>query len=477
MSTTQADACLEHICSVDDIFRTQLLPFLSHYDVGRLERVSRTIANKAQRSWRVLMARDFPDVTEMTGPVYSEERQSFDTMQVTHTWKGAYVKWYFWAEWTQWSSTARDLMQAIDLAARLKRVLVSQGVDNVLDSLCPCLSPQYFEKLVSNWKDTGHTGQTLPSSLMAFYSVIGGQQPLQPRSPEQTFFSGLLGSYACYRDFYSMRLLPCAYMFPGQYYIAIGTSAGNPPVVLYVEPCPEDPQGRITIGTSTSTNPVAPGQQHIRVGQGGFLNYLQTYVQHLEAGVYKRVQVIDQSPYSQGIGIFPDAGDTMSCSVTRGIEVRASARWFPIFDQDEDTDHGINFGYSIRIQMLEPTSDRDFDTCQLVSRHWEFMDGNGHVRRVDGQAVVGKQPVLYRENGKPCYVDLGEAGDGYRYRDKVFIYQSQSGPVAGTTHADTNAASVRGTFAFCPGSIANPAGPLFHVTVAPFPLTVPTPFY
>ena len=33
-------------------------------------------------------------------------------------------------------------------------------------------------------------------------------------------------------------------------------------------------------------------------------------------------------------------------------------------------------------------------TAQLISRHWEIVDANGHVEEVKGLGVVGHQPLL-----------------------------------------------------------------------------------
>ncbi len=44
--------------------------------------------------------------------------------------------------------------------------------------------------------------------------------------------------------------------------------------------------------------------------------------------------------------------------------------------------------YHIRI---ENRSDRP---VQLIDRHWEITDGNGAVSIVDGEGVVGEQPVI-----------------------------------------------------------------------------------
>lgn len=34
------------------------------------------------------------------------------------------------------------------------------------------------------------------------------------------------------------------------------------------------------------------------------------------------------------------------------------------------------------------------ETVQLVTRHWQITDANGHVHDVRGEGVIGQQPVL-----------------------------------------------------------------------------------
>lgn len=58
--------------------------------------------------------------------------------------------------------------------------------------------------------------------------------------------------------------------------------------------------------------------------------------------------------------------------------VVAQARWF--------------WSYHIRIE-----NHRD-DPVQLLSRHWKITDGRGGINHVDGDGVVGEQPLL-----KPGY--------------------------------------------------------------------------
>ena len=46
------------------------------------------------------------------------------------------------------------------------------------------------------------------------------------------------------------------------------------------------------------------------------------------------------------------------------------------------------FSYVIRIE------NRSDQTWQLLARHWDIMDALGHEIQVDGDGVVGEQPVI-----------------------------------------------------------------------------------
>lgn len=464
-STTMV-ADLQHICSIDDIFQRHLLPYLTATDLARCEATGSSLQTllRAASAWKILCQRDFAlseegveEEEECLVPIYSPESRSFDRLEKGSDWKLAYEKWNFWRAWTHTGARPTDLIQAIRLWSRFKAWLQQHNLQNILDSLLPCATRQEFD-LFSH--------KELPSSLVAFRSVHYGQAPLRARSPDTEFFAGIFGGYSCYDNFYSMRLLRTGTPQPDhQKYFLLGMSPGNPRMFLFLSPKENDPEGSLIM--SNSPEPFREQSTYAVVGTGGILSYFQTYIERLEAGIFEPAPIIPTMSTSRGISLFPNGGPMLSCAVTRGIEVRASARWFP-----DGRSAALNFGYSLRLRMVEGGG-----TCQLVGRHWAFIDGNGSVRRVDGEGVIGKQPLFFRENGKSGFVDLGLAGDEERYPDTTFYYQSQSGPVAGTTLEDTKNASVQGTFSFVPGSIESPTGPEFHVTVAPFPLGVSFPFY
>ncbi len=77
---------------------------------------------------------------------------------------------------------------------------------------------------------------------------------------------------------------------------------------------------------------------------------------------------------------------TRSHAVTRGVRVEVKARYS---EEHSDPNRPLWFFlYTITIQNMGK------DVVQLISRHWEITDGNGHVEHVRGPGVVGKQPKL-----------------------------------------------------------------------------------
>lgn len=71
---------------------------------------------------------------------------------------------------------------------------------------------------------------------------------------------------------------------------------------------------------------------------------------------------------------------------TQGITVRVSPNYLP--EQSQVNQGRWFWSYHIRI---ENGSDK---SVQLISRHWIITDGRGNTHHVDGEGVVGEQPVL-----------------------------------------------------------------------------------
>jgi ApaG protein len=62
------------------------------------------------------------------------------------------------------------------------------------------------------------------------------------------------------------------------------------------------------------------------------------------------------------------------------------AQFIPQQSSPEDSVYG--FSYTVTITNTGQV------TAQLISRHWEIVDANGHIEEVKGLGVVGKQPLL-----------------------------------------------------------------------------------
>lgn len=68
--------------------------------------------------------------------------------------------------------------------------------------------------------------------------------------------------------------------------------------------------------------------------------------------------------------------------------IRVTVR--PVYlDGQSDILHGrFVFGYYVRIE------NNSFDEIQLLRRHWFINDSHGRVQEVEGEGVIGRQPVI-----------------------------------------------------------------------------------
>ncbi len=84
----------------------------------------------------------------------------------------------------------------------------------------------------------------------------------------------------------------------------------------------------------------------------------------------------------------------MSTLTTNGIKISV----FPVYHKEHSDPAKFKYIFSYQIK-IENTSSR---TVQLLRRHWFIFDSNGSYREVEGDGVVGKQPIL-------------EPGESYEY--------------------------------------------------------------
>jgi len=73
-------------------------------------------------------------------------------------------------------------------------------------------------------------------------------------------------------------------------------------------------------------------------------------------------------------------------AVTRGIVVRVSVSYLP--EQSEPQRGRWFWAYHIRIENEGPFA------VQLLTRHWIITDGRGARHSVEGEGVVGEQPMI-----------------------------------------------------------------------------------
>ena len=101
-------------------------------------------------------------------------------------------------------------------------------------------------------------------------------------------------------------------------------------------------------------------------------------------------------------------------ATTEGITVRVAVNFLP---EQSRIEAGKWFWvYHIRIE-----NDSD-ETVQLLTRHWRITDGRGAVNLVEGDGVVGEQPVLHPGgthdyvSGCPLNTPTGSMEGHYTFR-------------------------------------------------------------
>jgi ApaG protein len=73
-------------------------------------------------------------------------------------------------------------------------------------------------------------------------------------------------------------------------------------------------------------------------------------------------------------------------ATTRGVVVRVSVSYLP--EQSEPRRGRWFWAYHIRIENTGPVA------VQLLTRHWVITDGRGLRHSVEGEGVIGEQPLI-----------------------------------------------------------------------------------
>lgn len=76
----------------------------------------------------------------------------------------------------------------------------------------------------------------------------------------------------------------------------------------------------------------------------------------------------------------------MNTLITNGI--RISVETFYQNEYSRPKENKYIFAYRVTIENLSP------HTIQLLRRYWNIYDSNGSIKVVEGEGVVGQQPIL-----------------------------------------------------------------------------------
>ena len=99
-------------------------------------------------------------------------------------------------------------------------------------------------------------------------------------------------------------------------------------------------------------------------------------------------------------------------ATTRGI--RVTVQPFFLEDQSEPEEGRFVWAYRVQIENTGPSA------VQLMRRSWQITDGRGRIIEVQGEGVVGEQPLL-------------EAGESFEYTSGTPL-ETPSGIMKGAYH-------------------------------------------
>lgn len=96
----------------------------------------------------------------------------------------------------------------------------------------------------------------------------------------------------------------------------------------------------------------------------------------------------------------------IASATTQGIRVSAEAMYQPAYSKPFNNE--FLFAYRITIENLSPYP------VQLLRRQWYIFDGMGIHREVEGEGVIGQQPIILPEaayqyiSACPLRSDIGQ---------------------------------------------------------------------
>ncbi|PHT45209.1 F-box protein SKIP16 [Capsicum baccatum] len=309
----------------------------------------------------------------------------------------------------------------------------------------------------------------LPLPTRVLYRFYDGQELTSEESAGSvpTNLLGLIGGYSFYDHLVNVFLLPLHQMIIETKEIIRHLGFGNrSKYVVVASSCVDNEKifflncsnGQLYVGTRNLTTdgemiPCVPNalinSVHDVKGtqqQDAVLLWLEEHVRRLQHGMIK----VRKEGKVKSICLFPEEAPLCSLAVTNGVKVCASSVFVPEFSNIQDEDEKFLFAYSIRMSLSPEgciMNGMTFNSCQLYWRHWIIRCNDIIVDNVNGEAVIGKFPLL-------------------RSGEEEFVYES-------CTPQSSSPGSIEGAFTFIPGRLADPKGSPFEAVVSRFPLLVP----
>ncbi len=108
---------------------------------------------------------------------------------------------------------------------------------------------------------------------------------------------------------------------------------------------------------------------------------------------------------------------TQANKVTHGIEISVETK----FESEHSVIEQHHYLFSYRITIVNKSE----YTVQLLSRHWDIFDSNSQRSEVDGEGVIGEQPILepgerfYYESACSLDTDIGKMSGSYLMERKI----------------------------------------------------------
>ncbi|GFP95801.1 F-box protein skip16 [Phtheirospermum japonicum] len=299
----------------------------------------------------------------------------------------------------------------------------------------------------------------LPIPTRILYRFVDGQElPNQHFSGDlPSSLLGIMGGYVLYNHLVNVFLLPLRQvaidtrgvarqlgLSSRSKYIVVASSATYSEKIFFLD-CSS---GQLFVGTRNLVmdGEMLPCLRGAKGGEDAMLTWLEEHGRRLHDGVIK----VRREGKIRSINLFPEKAPLCSLAVTNGVKVRASAVFVPEFSNLQDESEKFLFGYSIRMSLSPDgciINGLTFSSCQLHWRHWIIRANDAIVSDINGEAVIGKFPLL-------------------RPDEEEFVYESCASLPA-------SKGSIEGSYTFVPGRLVDAKGSPFAVEVARFPLELP----